>query len=1187
MKTMKKILSLVMVVAMLMAVCSVGVFAAGTVTSVNVTAPNGTNVLVGDTLQLSATVTTEGDVSNSVTWSSGNNQVATVNDGLVTGLSAGSATIRATSTANSEKYAEITITVTAKVYPTDITVSPTINVLVDKTALPTVQYVDAQGTKSNVRELTWRLVKNDDGIIAFNTATGLITGYKEGTAKISVKAKTGENTYTAEKEITVVVTDTVKLTLNGNGGTAGAATEKTVDIADFNIATANGFAKDGYKFAGWFTQPSGGTRVTTAPTENMTIYAQWTQVTTTTPIAKTVKTNGTTAEKTADTTYAEIIAKKPTEFAGNITKIEITGVTYNPTTAKGTLKVGSTTFSSNKIELTSGGKVSFTAGTVAGTATVAYTATVASGATYTGTIVYTIQSATKNIAKTASASLPATITPADFAEQGKTLRSVTITGGTPTSIYGTLTNTYGSFGLGNAVVLNYAYTTPYFTYTPSTTYVNAGTVSFTYKAEYTDGSTVTGTITITITSGGKVINYTATAAAPATFNANDFTYYALTGQYNNNYTLSQVSFDMSSKLAYYYGTLTNAYYSNWGTAAGLKTTTGAYVGATRFTPSVSATNGMTVEIPFTAYYTGTYGAAAQTVSGTVRITIGKGGTVNVTTAAGTPYTFKGTEFDQAGATLSTIQFTSLPTVLQGGLYYNYNAATKTGTPVTTADIFSRTGSTTYPYNYKALLGLTFVPGAYATNGTQITIPFSATYSNSVVPTTGTLVITIGTNNTVNITTNVNTPYTFKGTEFDQTGATLSYVQFTSLPTTLQGGLYYNYNAATKTGTAVTTADVFYKTAIGGMYNSKILSGLTFVPSTYATNGTTITIPFTAYYSNSLTPVTGNLVITIGTGTASVKITYSPAAGSTSVTFNAADFQAACTKALGSTSVLQSVRFQLPTHNTLYYKANTTTAAQTVKATDVFNYSAYGTPAGLNLAGVYLSYQGFAPTSITYVGTDTTGRTFTGTVVVAPKTYFDNAKVTYKTGMYKDVTESKWYGTQQQGTIKSIVQMGLMKGYETGNFMPEGNITLAEAVAMAARLNSIYNGGTGTFTQASGSKWYQVYVDYCVSKGIIKSNDFTNYNAKATRAQMAYIFANAVPSYELVAINNVTVPDVKTTDSYGTYIYRLYNAGVLTGYKNTAGYKNGAFAPATNITRAEVAAIVSRIALPSTRVSQSF
>ena len=1072
MKTMKKILSLVLAVAMIMAICSVGAFADdGTVSSVTVTAPNGTSVLVGDTLQLKASVSAESGTATTVKWESATQSVATVSEnGLVTAVAAGTSVITAKSTVDDTKSDSVTITVSEKIYPTDITAQQTVNVLVGKTATPTVTYTDPTGKTSNVRELTWAVVKNDDDIIAFNTATGLITGYKEGQAKVSVKAKTGTGeAYTDIKEITVNVTDTVKVTLDGNTGMDDTKTTKEVDVDDFNISTANGFLKEGYGFAGWYTLATGGTRVTAKPTENVTLYAHWTQVTTASSIAKTVKINGTTSEKTSVTTYAEIAAKKPVEFtsANTISKIEITGVTYSPSGAKGTLTVGGTTFSGTAIELKSGKDVSFTAGTTAGTATVTYKVTLTDGE-YTGAIVYTIQSGTKDIAKSASASSAAQFTTADFAKSGTTLSYVTF------DLYTNSAYAKGTLSCaisGGMTQSNYYYYyvsgayLPYVTFTPSTTVAANTVIRIPYTASYADGSTMSGNINITVTSSGKIVTYTTAASTPVTFSANDFTYYALTGTYNNYYTLNSISFDMTSKLAYYYGTLTNAYYSAWGTSAGIKTATGAYVGATTFTPNALAATGVTVEIPFTATFTSSYySIAATTVTGTVRITIGANSTVNVTTTAGTPYTFK-------------------------------------------------------------------------------------------------------------------------GTEFDTTGATLTYLRFTSLPSAYQGTLYYGYNSATKTGTAVTTSDLFYRTGVSSYY--KLLSGLTFVPGTYATNGTTITIPYVAYYSNSVTAVTGNLVITVGSATATVKITYSPSAGSTTVAFNAKDFQTACTKALGSTSVLKSVSFKLPTHNTLYYKASTTTVAQAVKATDVYNYAAYGTPAGLNLAGVYLSYQGFAPTSITYVGTDTTGKTFTGTVEVTPKTYFDTAKTTYKTGMYKDVTESKWYGTQNQGTIKSIVQMGLMKGYETGEFKPEGNITLAEAVAMAARLNSIYNGGTGTFTQASGSKWYQVYVDYCVSKGIIKASDFTNYNAKATRAQMAYIFANAVPTYELVAINNVTVPDVKTTDSYGTYIYRLYNAGVLTGYKNTTGYKNGAFAPTTNITRAEVATIVSRIALPSTRVSQSF
>jgi len=50
----------------------------------------------------------------------------------------------------------------------------------------------------------------------------------------------------------------------------------------------------------------------------------------------------------------------------------------------------------------------------------------------------------------------------------------------------------------------------------------------------------------------------------------------------------------------------------------------------------------------------------------------------------------------------------------------------------------------------------------------------------------------------------------------------------------------------------------------------------------------------------------------------------------------------------------------------------------------------------------------------------------------------------------------------------------------------------------------YNGESETFTQ--GIPWYQVYVDYAITNGIVNANDFTEYDRSATRAEMAYIFS---------------------------------------------------------------------------------
>ena len=182
---------------------------------------------------------------------------------------------------------------------------------------------------------------------------------------------------------------------------------------------------------------------------------------------------------------------------------------------------------------------------------------------------------------------------------------------------------------------------------------------------------------------------------------------------------------------------------------------------------------------------------------------------------------------------------------------------------------------------------------------------------------------------------------------------------------------------------------------------------------------------------------------------------------------------------------------------------------------------------------------------------------------------------YKIGQFADVNENKWYGVNSQGVIAAVCRLGLMQGTGSG-FEPEGQVTVAEAVTIAARVHDIYYGGDGVFAQ--GSPWYQVYLDYAADNGIIAYNPNNNYLLAATRAQMVEIFARALPASELAAINNITsLPDVGKTTPSAESILLLYNAGILTG--NDAA---GSFAPNAYISRAEAAAIIVREVQPSER-----
>lgn len=186
--------------------------------------------------------------------------------------------------------------------------------------------------------------------------------------------------------------------------------------------------------------------------------------------------------------------------------------------------------------------------------------------------------------------------------------------------------------------------------------------------------------------------------------------------------------------------------------------------------------------------------------------------------------------------------------------------------------------------------------------------------------------------------------------------------------------------------------------------------------------------------------------------------------------------------------------------------------------------------------------------------------------------------TYTDGQFSDVSKNDWFAEN----VKKAYELGLINGTSETTFNPNADITIAETITLASRLNNTYKGNTHTFVPAD--VWYQPYVDYAIQNGIIKSGEYGDFNAKATRAQFVEIFASSLPNEALKEINTIedrAIPDISTKDSYATSVYKLYRAGILTGNDD-----KGTFAPNTNIQRSAVAAIVSRMAIESMRVSKT-
>lgn len=173
--------------------------------------------------------------------------------------------------------------------------------------------------------------------------------------------------------------------------------------------------------------------------------------------------------------------------------------------------------------------------------------------------------------------------------------------------------------------------------------------------------------------------------------------------------------------------------------------------------------------------------------------------------------------------------------------------------------------------------------------------------------------------------------------------------------------------------------------------------------------------------------------------------------------------------------------------------------------------------------------------------------------------------------FTDVARSAWY----YSAVNSAWENRLIDGVSKNRFLPEGELTRAQAIKLAAVLHQLEHTGTVSLTNGSAN-WYDSYLSYAVENGIIEE-DYAAYtaaqlNAPVSRSEFVHIFHGAQSAYAVInTVADNAIPDVNTKDSFAAEIYAFYRAGILTGSD-----AKGTFHPARSISRAEVAAILVRM-----------
>lgn len=186
--------------------------------------------------------------------------------------------------------------------------------------------------------------------------------------------------------------------------------------------------------------------------------------------------------------------------------------------------------------------------------------------------------------------------------------------------------------------------------------------------------------------------------------------------------------------------------------------------------------------------------------------------------------------------------------------------------------------------------------------------------------------------------------------------------------------------------------------------------------------------------------------------------------------------------------------------------------------------------------------------------------------------------------YADVKESDWY----YDNAKLCYELGLMTGTDKG-FEPNKTLTGPECAVLAARL---LEGLTGRAipdpVPDPGLPWYQHYLDYLGGfvqestsslYGLIKWYDLKEFEQPATRYDflvfMALVADGGRENY-FPAINTLTYDDIPDV-SDDNVVLKFYNIGILTGKDQYGTFdRNG------TLTRAEAAAMVTRMARPALR-----
>lgn len=513
-----------------------------------------------------------------------------------------------------------------------------------------------------------------------------------------------------------------------------------------------------------------------------------------------------------------------------------------------------------------------------------------------------------------------------------------------------------------------------------------------------------------------------------------------------------------------------------------------------------------------------------------------------------------------------------------GSYYTNTVERVVFETSSTYGSFSTTGSSTYTYSQPAYVSSTssyytpkinsvyFVPSSSYVGFTNpnLAISYTAYGSNGKIVATGSIKFTTTSSITYNAT--ASTPVYFKASDFtdyfktalggtyNSSYYTLSEVTFgtprVSNSSVTSGTLYYN-NGYVYSTTKVPAANLGY---------------VSYTPSS-STYTYTVSIPFTAYG----TYYYGSTATKTVSGTVTIKVNDGHVITMVGTDFKSASIWSDITSKHPGVSYVSFSQPQSTVGKLYYGYSSIASKGSLVSYTDRFNNSNYN----YSYANTIKSIDGiyFVPAAgcldtvtLTYTAytsaTATTGVSDTITFTITKKT---------ASSIFNDVTASNT-GKWSADAIDFLARNSIVEGGSYGTFNPNGNMTRGDFVLMLYRMagKPSVSGISNPFTDVKSTDYYYNAILWAYRNDIVTGVDAKTFAPKKniTREQIAATLYRMAGSPS--ASGYLTgYYDYAKIHSYATNAMRwAISNGVITG-------SNGYLTPTNNATRAQVAAMLHR------------